>query len=315
MKTTFILAILILAHGPFALAQSPAATFTAVANMAAARSSHTATLLQDGRVLITGGVDEHSARLSSAEIYDPTQRTFTPTGSMTLARSGHTATLLPDGRVLIVGGEQTPPGQNGIEPGQSAELFDPSAGNFTPTGGLLIGRQGFNATLLATGKVLITGGAAGTTDSGYTIGDPEVYDPTTGAFAAAGAYSGSLAGLNSGVWGFGSVSALLADGTTLFATGPASQVYDPSTATFSLRGPISVTWALPGGNTFTPSYIVEQTASLLLNGKVLLAGGENEDTGYYRTAELYDPASGTFGPTGNMLKSRGGQAFSPTREA
>jgi hypothetical protein len=93
---------------------------------------------------------------------------------------------------------------------------------------------------------------------------------------------------------FGSVSALLADGTILFAAEPASQVYDPVTASFSLRGPVQVTWAVPGGNTFTPDYIVEQTATLLLNGKLLLAGGENEDTGYYRTAQLYDPVGRVY---------------------
>jgi hypothetical protein len=191
-------------------------------------------------------------------------------------------------------------------PGQSAELYDPSTGNFTPTGSLQMARQGFNATLLANGKVLITGGAAGFTDSGYVIGDAEIYDPATGGFTAAGSYAGALASANTYIFGFGSVSALLADGTTLFATEPAAQLYDPAADTFSLRGPINVTWAVPGGNTFTPNYIVEQTASLLLNGRILLAGGENEDTGYYRTAQLYDAATGAFIPTGNMLKSRGG---------
>ncbi|MGA3240903.1 MAG: kelch repeat-containing protein [Bryobacteraceae bacterium] len=288
-------------------AQSPG-TFTATGSMATARLFHTATLLMDGRVLIAGGQNGASAnRLSSTEIYDPVAKTFTPGPNMTIGRTGHTATLLVDGRVLIVDGEQTPPGANGIEPGGSAELFDPAAGSFTQTGSLLMARQGFNATLLANGKVLVTGGVAGVTDSGYMIGDPEIYDPATGAFTVAGFYAGSLASLNTGgIFGFGSVSALLADGTTLFATEPACQVYDPTTATFSLQGPIYVTWAVPGGSTFTPDYIVEQTASLLLNGRILLAGGENEDTGYYRTAELYEAASGAFIPTGNMLKSRGG---------
>ena len=305
MKTGLILSILFLTHSPFARAQS-AGTFTAVASMATARSFHTATLLQDGRVLIAGGADASFTTVGSAEIYDPVKQTFAPAGNMTAARASHTATLLPDGRVLIVGGEQTPSGPNGIMPGQSAELYDPSTGSFIPTGSLLMGRQGFNATLLANGKVLITGGAAGLTDAGYIMGDAEIYDPAAGAFTAAGAYAGALAGSNTGVFGIGSVSGLLADGTTLFATEPACQVYDPVTATFSLRGPINVTWAVPGGSTFTPDYIVEQTASLLLNGRILLAGGENEDTGYYRTAQLYDAASGALIPTGNMLKSRGG---------
>ena len=305
MKTGLILSILFLTHSPFAHAQS-AGTFTAISSMATARSFHTATMLQDGKVLIAGGADASDATVSSAEIYDPVKQTFTPAGNMTAPRAGHTATLLADGRVLIVGGEQTPPGLNGIVPGQNAELYDPPTGNFTPTGSLLMGWQGFNATLLANGKVLITGGAAGFTDAGYIMGDAEIYDPATGAFTAAGAYAGTLASSNTGLFGIGSVLALLVDGTTLFVTEPACQVYDPVTATFSLRGPINVTWAVSGGNTFTPNYIVEQTASLLLNGRILLAGGENEDTGYYRTTQLYDAAMGAFIPTGTMLKSRGG---------
>jgi hypothetical protein len=307
MKSALILPILLFGatHGPFAYAQS-SGTFTAVASMAKARSLHTATLLQDGRVLIAGGVDESSTRISGAEIYDPVKQTFEPAGNMTAARAMHAATLLPDGRVLIVGGEQTSPGPNGIMPGQSAELYDPFTDSFTATGSLLMARQGFNATLLANGRVLITGGVTGVGNTGYTIGDAEIYDPGTGAFTIAGSYAGSLTSLNSAVFGFGSVTTLLADGTTLFATEPASQIYNPATSTFSLRGPINVTWAVPGGNTFTPDYIVDQTATLLLNGRILLAGGENEDTGYYRTAQLYDAPTGAFVPTGNMTKSRGG---------
>ena len=71
-------------------------------SMGTARGFHTATLLQDGRVLITGG-ENGSGQLSSAEVYDPATGTFAATGSMGTARYGHTATLLQDGRVLMTG--------------------------------------------------------------------------------------------------------------------------------------------------------------------------------------------------------------------
>ena len=98
MKTGLTLSILLLAQSSFAHAQS-ASTFTAVSTMATARLLHTATLLQDGRVLIAGGADASDALVSSAEIYDPVKQTFIPAGNMTAGRASHTATLLPDGRV------------------------------------------------------------------------------------------------------------------------------------------------------------------------------------------------------------------------
>jgi len=67
------------------------------------RYRHTATYLENGKVLITGGVNTTS-RLDSAEIYDPEKGKFVETGSMKAARDSHTATLLPNGKVLIAGG-------------------------------------------------------------------------------------------------------------------------------------------------------------------------------------------------------------------
>jgi len=78
-----------------------AAGFTPTGGMAEARWSHTATLLQDGKVLVVGGLDILGAPLATAELYDPTTGTFSPTGSMAVKRESQTATLLSNGKVLV----------------------------------------------------------------------------------------------------------------------------------------------------------------------------------------------------------------------
>jgi hypothetical protein len=109
-------------------------TFAATGSMTVPRAFHTATMLLDGRALITGGGD-----LASAELYDPEAGTFAATGSMAVRRSNHTATLLLDGKVLIVGFHW------------AAELYE--LGGLAPTGGTI-----------STGGVPAAGGATGTSE-------------------------------------------------------------------------------------------------------------------------------------------------------
>lgn len=121
-------------------------------SMTAARAGHTATILQDGRVLITGGFsDQTLAGVATAEIYDPATHSFAVTGSMALARWSHTATLLPNGTVLVVGGE-------GVSSNITAEVYDPLAGSFQPLGFTQSPRSAHSATLLQNGKVIVIGG-------------------------------------------------------------------------------------------------------------------------------------------------------------
>src|SRR5262249_37191218 len=106
--------------------------------MIEARVNHTATGLNDGKVLLAGGRSN-----TSAELYDPAARKFSLTGRMTASRYGHSATLLPDGKVLLAGGWDSQ-----YRPLASAELYDPGSGKFVATGKMTEARAGHTATLI-----------------------------------------------------------------------------------------------------------------------------------------------------------------------
>jgi len=153
-------------------------TFTPTGSMAVGRFLHTATQLQDGKVLIVGGALTSASRpISTAEVYDPATGVFIMTGAMATARKQHTATLLADGRVLIVGGTTS----GGATPTftATAEVYDPSTGLFSATGSMGEARTLHSATLLPNGKVLVAGGG----DENSTA---EIFDPATGTFSITG---------------------------------------------------------------------------------------------------------------------------------
>lgn len=262
----------------------PSGTFTRTANMTAARSQHTATLLPHGQVLIAGGVQslslsQGSVILAAAELYDPSTSTFGSAGNMTGGRRMHTSTLLADGRVLIVGGY----GGEGMAGWgtalASAEVYNPFTGTFTATGDMISARGGHTAILLLSGEVLIVGGYG--TGSYPDVAPAEVYDPASGTFTAGAAYVGR------GGCDFCAPATLLPNGTVLFPGQYPTQVYDPIANAFSA-----------GGMMISD----HSTAALLTNGKVLFAGGE--DIGRSASAELYEPATGTFASTGTMAWRR-----------
>ena len=143
-------------------------------------SGLTMTLLGNGTVLVVGG-QFFDTSLDSAEIYDPATRTSTPTtGNMSSPRSFHAATLLADGRVLITGGHRFNFLNSALE---TAEIYDPATGMFTPQENMSTRRQDHTATQLVDGRVLVIGGYD---DTSAGLSSAEVFDPATGAFTSTG---------------------------------------------------------------------------------------------------------------------------------
>jgi hypothetical protein len=271
-------------------------TFSATGNMTVPRAGHTATLLNNGKVLIAGGNSGTSgAAVSSAELYDPSTGTFTAApGSMTAARASHTATLLQSGKVLITGGDVLFYNQSG-QSLASAEIFDSSTGIFTATGSMTVPRESHMATLLSSGKVLITGGSDGTL--GYTptwtlYASSETFDPSAGQFTAAGMMTTQRDWHTASLLASGKV--LVAGGdTSATQTNVTADLFDPSSGSFALAG-----------NMTEPRYY--HAASTLNDGTVLISGGSDivPGTRAKATAEIYDPIAATFTATGSMNAAR-----------
>lgn len=150
--------------------------FSKVGSLNTPRYAHTATLLQNGYVLIVGGFD-NSEVTGTAELYNPLTQTFSPTGSLNTARTYHSATLLPNGNVLIAGGLNA----SGA-PLNTAELYNPGTGEFSYTGQLNTARYAHGSSLVYSGNVLVYGGVA--TSAGATTVSAEQYNPQTGQFSA-----------------------------------------------------------------------------------------------------------------------------------
>jgi N-acetylneuraminic acid mutarotase len=266
-------------------------SWTATGGMLAARSDLTATPLSDGRVLVAGGQGAGDATLAytplaSAELYDLTSGSWTPTGNMIEARASHTATALADGRVLVAGGLNASSGSLA-----SAELYDPATGRWTPTGNMIEARASHTATLLPDGSVLVAGGVAMGSDGDILLASAELYDPNTGSWTASGSMMEPR---------YFHTATALADGRVLVAGGLNLGSSSKSLASAELYDPRSGSWTA-AGDMIQARYW--HTAALLVDGKVLIAGGES-DIGIgnrLASAELYDPSTGSWTATAAML--------------
>jgi hypothetical protein len=267
-------------------------SFRATGAMTTPREGHTATLLRDGRVLIAGGSPNGTATTASAEVYDPRTDSFTAIAPMGVPREAHSATLLKNGTVLIAGG-----GRGGMPGGYiayaTAEIFDPASNTFTTLGAHLINdRVGLAAALLDDGRVLLAGGKSGKIRGPFgganlsgmaSLDTAEVFDPESNSFRRVGRmptthYLGVATRLNNGM-------VLITGGWNL--VGPAiagqrsAELFHPSRNTFSGGGELRVAR-------------LNQTATLLPDGDVMVAGGLDGEGKVTPTVEFFAPRQGEF---------------------
>jgi hypothetical protein len=247
-------------------------TFASTGGMNQAHSFQTATLLNNGKVLIAGGGD--------AELYDPATGLFAATGAMLVQNKFPQAALLPDGRVLVAGEVD-------------AELYDPASGAFRQAGAYAATGTGYgftSATLLVDGRVLLEGD------------DPaQLYDPASDRFTVTASLgSVGLPGLEL------FTTTMLKNGKVLFTGGmdgaarhAEAELYDPAAGTMS---PTSAMHAMRDAH----------AAALLPDGRALIVGGDSMAcgsnsctySGSLTGAEFYDPSTGAFSTAGDMNVSR-----------
>lgn len=230
--------------------------YTLVGNLVSARLHHRAVLLKDGRVLISGGMDDAFVRLNTAEIFDPVSNTFSLTGSMSAPRLEHSMTMLNDGRVLVTGGNDYI---------NFCEIYDPASSSFLQIPGLKYPRSDHETILLPNGKVFISGGLYG----GRIVMISEIYDPVTNHFYGSG-ISGQLRIYHT--------LTLLSDGRVLIAGGydflqpngylALTEIYDPATGIIS-TGPY-----LNNEHYFG-------TSVRLNDGRVMIMFGGNDSVEYF----------------------------------
>jgi len=279
-RSSFLAAALFLVSLTLLLARPQPAigSWSETGHMITARHSHTATRLADGRILVAGGEDGSFLNyLASAELFDPVTGTWSATWSLHTARSKHTATRLADGRVLVVGGT------GAVGAPDSAEIYDPATGRWSDTDSLAYGRFLHTATLLYDERVLVAGGAHG----GYSTTSIELFDPETETWSRSAMDTAR----------HDHTATRLANGRVLVVGGvdnsdpyhaeeylDNADIFNPADGTWSAPDPINLGRA-------------RHTATLLNDGRVLVAGGWRPNTFYDANCYLFDPTRGTWGHT------------------
>lgn len=275
----------------------------ALPSMYWSRAGHTATLLNDGRVLVTGGLDANQAVQATAEVWDPNTGYFAQVQSMAFARGGHTANLLPDGRVFIAGGSNDASTETAFYTSSQSttEIFNPVTNTFSPGPAMSTPRCFHTATTRQNGSVAVVGGLSYTLFLGQKLPeitrDSEVYTPGGGF--------GPVVQLAQGRAAHSAV--LLDDGRVFIAGGirgaivllsPSEkcELLNTSGTAFTAAADLNIARAYP-------------TIVKLESGKVALFGGISGTLlapTILGTSEVYTPnaGSGSFATPNNMVEAR-----------
>ncbi|HOX22364.1 MAG TPA: kelch repeat-containing protein, partial [Elusimicrobiales bacterium] len=257
-------------------------TSTTIGLMSSSRGGHTATLIPDGRVLITGG-DNGATTHRTTDIYDPGTNLWSPTGSMSVSRTRHTANLLPVGNVLATGGYSQHPSTGAT---RTAEVYYVNSGQWTPTTSMLSAREAHASVYITTGayagNIMVIGGYK----DGTYLKECEIYNPLTEVWLSS-ATTTAIASMNTKrskhtavtlkngkVFVFGGIN----ETGSLYS----AEVYDPLTNVWK-------TVSSPA----TTNRRYSHRATLLLDGTILITGGTNE-AGPMNTGVIFNPDTGAY---------------------
>ncbi len=196
-------------------------------------------------------------------------------------RAWHAAALLADGRILLAGG------MDDFQSLGTAWLFDRNSNTWQVAAALPEGRDSHSLTALADGRALVLGGQ---NNDGLPLASAELYDPEG---------NGWLASMPLFCHGSGHTATLLRDGRVLVAGGLCVEGSRPVLAGAELFDPASGTWS-PAGNMLQLRN--GHTASLLPDGRVLVAGGAGSEV--FATSEIYDPRTNTWQAASPMIMAR-----------
>jgi N-acetylneuraminic acid mutarotase len=255
--------------------------------MSVGRTGHTATLLENGQVLVAGGSQYAVNCYDTAELYNPATGEWTLTGNMTQTRCYHSATLLPNGEVLVSGGVNSLYSTTDTNTIIASEIYNPATGTWTATGSLNVSRAESATILLKNGEVLTVGGYNNTGDDNPDtyLTSAELFNTSTGKWSLTSSLTGTI--------GLPATPGLLTNGDVLIAN--AAQFYNPTTATWTATGALpTISWP-------------PTKASLLVNGNVLGTGGECKSSKDYNCggaptaiAFLYSFSGNSWSETGAM---------------
>jgi len=269
------LALLTAVTAPFAGAQvssSDLNQWTLAAAMNAPRAQACSVILQNGSMLVAGGIG-NSGPVNTAEIYG-TGGAFTVTASMNHARAGAACATLLDGTVLVMGGD------DGTGALSSAEIFNPVTQTWKTTGSLNAAREGHQAVVNGWGAVWVAGG----TNASAIVSALEEFDPPTGTFRTVGTLNtprnefamALLPGLK----------VMIAGGSSGSATLGSVEIYNGVLGTVSVAGSMAQARR-------------DFAAAALPDGTVLITGGRDPNGNLLGSTEIFDPVQGvsTAGPS------------------